>query len=263
MTRDVALSVLIPAWDEEQAIGSVVRSSLASCHRAGVATECLVAVDPRTTDHTAKAASQAGARLVEQRSHGLTAAVLELAASALGPICVVMDGDGQHDGEVVPSLAEDVLTGEVDLVLGGRDPVALRRGFAKGLSGVVRYLGARLLGFLARTALWQDIPDPLTGMFACRRADLLALSGQYRTAPPGGYKLLIGLLAIVPAVRVQHLTVPFLPRQGGNSKLGARVVVMTIRQLVGLWFSHGRSVRRERTRSRKPAARVANTTSLK
>lgn len=263
MTRDVALSVLIPAWDEEQAIGSVVRAALASCHRADVATECLVAVDPRTRDRTAKAASQAGARLIEQRSHGLTAAVLELAESALGPICVVMDGDGQHDGEFVPFLAEFLLTGEADLVLGGRDPVSLRRGFAKGLPGVVRYLGARILGFVARTALRQDIPDPLTGMFACRRADLLALSGQRHAAPPGGYKLLIGLLAIVPAVRVRHLTVPFLARQGGNSKLGARVVVMTIRQLVGLWFSHGRSVRRERKNPRKSPARVGTSASLK
>lgn len=243
MSRDIALSVLIPAWDEEQAIGSVVRDALAGCRRAEIAAECLVAVDPRTTDRTAEVASRAGARSIEQRSHGLTAAVLELAELARGPVCVVMDGDGQHGGAVVSALAERVLAGEVDLVMGGRDPDSLRSGFADGFRGSMRYLGARLFAFAARTALRRNIPDPLTGMFACRREHLLGLTGRNHTAPPRGYKLVLGLLAMVPAVRVRHLTVPFHARSGGDSKLGARVVVTTLRQLLALWCSHGFAVR--------------------
>ena len=233
-TPDVALSVLIPAWDEEPAIGSVVREALAGCRRTGLVTECLVAVDPRTTDRTAEVAGRAGARTIHQSGRGLTAAVLELADLAVGGVCVVMDGDGQHDGAVVRSLADPVLQGEADLVAGCRDPALLRSGFPDGLPGAARCLGARVLARAARAALGGTIPDPLTGMFACRREDLLALRGRRRTAPPGGYKLLLGLLDIVPPARVRHSTVPFHARLGGDSKLGVRVVVTTLRQLLAL-----------------------------
>ena len=237
MTRDITLSVLIPAWNEEAAIGSVVRDVLDSCHRTGAFAECLVAVDPRTTDHTAEVARSAGARTIDQTSHGLTAAILELADLAVGTVCAVLDGDGQHDGTAVPSLATPILAGESELVTGRRDHELMRRGFPHGFRGVARYLGARLLAHAARAALRQNIPDPLTGMFACRRQDLMALKGQNRAAPPGGYKILLALLDIVPEARVGHQTVPFRARHDGHSKLGVRIVVTTLEQLVSLWWS--------------------------
>ena len=234
MTGNVALSVLIPAWDEERAIGSVVRDVLSSCDRAGVTAECLVAVDSRTTDRTADVARDAGARTIYQQSRGLTAAVLEMVPVAAGPVCVVMDGDGQHDGTVVSTLADRVLTGECDLAIGAREPNSLRSGFRRGLRGTVRYLGARLLAHVACGALRQNVPDPLAGMFACGRQQLLALPDRSRIAPPGGYKLLLGLLSVVPAARVTHQIVPFHPRLGGTSKLGVRIVATTLRQLLAL-----------------------------
>lgn len=234
MKRDLAVSVLIPAWDEEEAIGTVVSEALASCRSSGLVAECLVCVDERTSDRTAEAARQAGARPLAQRGRGLTAAVLDMATASSGSVCVVLDGDGQHDGRSVAILAEPVLAGQADLVAGSRDPLSLRAGFGGGWQGAIRYTGARVLGLVARLALHRNIPDPLTGMFACRRADLLQLRGQSRIAPPGGYKLLLGLLVATPPGRVGHFTVPFLPRQGGGSKLGSRVVITTLWQLLGV-----------------------------
>ena len=100
-------------------------------------------------------------------------------------------------------------------------------------------------------------------MFACRRDDLLELSARSRIVPPGGYKLLLGLLAIVPAARVRHLTVPFLARSGGDSKLGVRIVITTLRQLYALWHSHGFAVRRLPETPRNSPGCVANQNSLK
>ena len=237
MRGDPAVSILIPAWDEEEAIGTVVRDALASCDSAGVVAECLVCVDARTGDRTAEVARHAGAQPIAQRSRGLTAAVLELAATAVGAVCVVLDGDGQHDGTRVVRLAGPVLAGESDLVTGARDPLSLRSGFGGGWRGVMRHGGACVLGLATRLALRRSVPDPLTGMFACRRADLLALRERARTAPPGGYKLLLGLLVVAPPDRVSHLTVPFLPRHGGGSKLGPRVVAITLRQVLGVLVS--------------------------
>ena len=237
MSGGVAISILVPAWDEEHAIGTVVRDALASCRIAAVVAECLVCVDARTSDRTEEMARDAGARPIAQRGRGLTDAVIEVAAAAVGTICVVLDGDGQHDGAGVARLAEPVLAGKADLVTGARDPHSLRAGFGGGPRGVIRHAGARLLGLAARLALGRSVPDPLTGMFACRRSDLLALQGRTRTAPPGGYKLLLGLLVATPPGRIRHETVPFLPRHSGDSKLGVRVIFTTLRQLLGLLVS--------------------------
>ena len=237
MTTEITLSVLVPAWDEEDAIGTVVRDTLAGCHSVGITAECLVCVDDRTRDRTAEVARHAGALPIPQRSRGLTAAVLEVAEVAVGSVCVVLDGDGQHDGAQVSHLAAPVLAGKADLVTGARDPRSLRSGFGGGWRGLIRYAGARLLGLVAQLALRRSVPDPLTGMFACRRADLLALRERARTAPPGGYKLLLGLLVVASPDRVTHETVPFRPRHGGGSKLGARVIATTLRQIFGVLVS--------------------------
>ena len=232
MSGAVAVSILIPAWDEEATVGAVVAGAMADFRTAGILAECLVCVDARTTDRTAQAALTAGARTILQRGRGLTAAVLELAEAASGDVCVVLDGDGQHDASCVACLAAPILAGHADLVTGARDPALLRQGFGEGQRGALRYSGARLLASAARLALRQRVPDPLTGMFASRRDNLLVLRERPRLAPPEGYKLILGLLALTPAERIRHRTVPFLLRLGGGSKLGARVLLTTVGQLL-------------------------------
>ncbi len=237
MSGDIAVSVLIPAWDEEQSIGAVVVDSLAAYREAGLTVECLVCVDSRTVDRTSRAARDAGARTIAQHGVGLTAAVLEMAEVAAGQVCAVLDGDGQHDAYSLPKLTGPVLAGAFDVVTGARDPGSLGSGFGRGWRGVVRRAGALALRFAARLALRRTVPDPLTGMFACRRSDLRRLQQKGRVAPPRGYKLGLGLMAMTAPGRVAHVTVPFLPRQGGESKLTSAVVWTTLRQLLGVGLS--------------------------
>ena len=229
-----AVSVLIPVWDEEAAIGAVVSSAIECCESAGITVECLVCVDARTADSTADRAREAGARVLAQQSQGLTAAVIELAAVAVGDVCVTLDGDGQHDGGSVARIAGPVLAGIADLVVGERDPRLLRNGFGPGIKGSIRYVGARLIGGIARVAVARHISDPLTGMFACRRQQLVDLAARRLDAPPSGFKILLGLVVATPPGRIQRTTVPFLPRDGGGSKLGFGVTVVAIVQLLRL-----------------------------
>lgn len=244
MNSAVELSVLIAAWDEEASVGTVVADALASCRAADVSAECLVCVDRRTTDRTADLAAAAGARIIFQRGRGLTDALLQVASIADGRVCLVLDGDGQHDATAVARLAAPILAGEADLVTGARDARSLHSGFGGGWRGTVRHAGSRLLAHVARLALRRRVPDPLTGMFACRRADLMRLDERVRTAPRGGYKLLLGLLLIVPPGRAVHETVPFRPRCAGASKLGAGVVLATLRQLLQIVLSRRSSTTR-------------------
>ena len=237
IAADTDVSILIPAWDEGDAIGSVVAAALAGCRAAGLAAECLVCVHAQTRDATAERAREAGARVVVQHGRGLTDAVLQVAAEARAAVCAVLDGDGQHAGGAIALLAGPLVADQADLCVGNRERRSLRSGFGRGLRGATRYAGARLLGLAARVATGRTVSDPLTGMFACRRRDLLALGSSPATAPLGGYKLLLGLIVRVPSDRVREVAVPFFPRQGGDSKLGRRVVTLTLRQLFGLLIS--------------------------
>ena len=246
-TADIDVSILIPAWDEADAIGGVVAAALAACRAAGFTAGCLVCVDPRTRDATAERARQGGARVVAQNGHGLTDAVIQVAAEARSGVCAVLDGDGQHDGAATAPLAGPVIAGHADLHVGVRDRRTLRGGYGRGLGGATRYAGARFLGSAARLATGRSVSDPLTGMFACRTHDLLGLGPAPATAPPEGYKLLLGLIVRVPSDRIREMTVPFLTRQGGDSKLGGRVIVLTLRQLCGLLIFRRRATNAGRT----------------
>ena len=230
----MGVSVLIPVWDEEEAIGQVVRGALEACAAVGAGTECVVCVDARTTDGSAEAASGAGARVVTQQGRGLTGAVLDTAAVAAGPISVVLDGDGQHDPAEVPRLLGPLLAGGADLVCGARSRVSRRSGFGGALGGIGRRVGSAVFGTFARAATGVAAPDPLTGMFACRTADLRALGTDSAGCPPGGYKLLLALLAATPPERVSHRAITFHPRTTGASHLNVRTSWILARQLVHL-----------------------------
>jgi glycosyltransferase involved in cell wall biosynthesis len=83
------ISVIIPALNEQDAIGLVIRDI-----SKDVADEIIV-VDNGSTDNTAMVAEKAGARVVREPHRGYGAACLKGIASAHEPdIVVFLDGDG-------------------------------------------------------------------------------------------------------------------------------------------------------------------------
>lgn len=107
---------VIPAWNEERTIGSVVRSL------RGVA-EPLV-VDDGSADRTAVSAREAGAMVVSHPTNrGLGAALGTGIAAALrlgADVVLTMDADGQHAATDVPALVAPILSGEADVAIGTR-----------------------------------------------------------------------------------------------------------------------------------------------
>lgn len=109
------VSVIIPALNEQDSIGLVIRDI-----PAHLVTEIIV-VDNGSTDRTAEMARNAGARVVRESRRGYGAACLRGIASANRPdIIVFMDGDYSDYPEEVEQLVAPVVTGEADLVIGSR-----------------------------------------------------------------------------------------------------------------------------------------------
>jgi glycosyltransferase involved in cell wall biosynthesis len=106
--------VVIPALDEEAAIGLVVREV------PPLAAEVIV-VDNGSRDGTAEAARAAGARVVFESRRGYGQACLTgIAAAADADVVAFLDGDRSDYPGQLPDVLAPILAGEADLVIGSR-----------------------------------------------------------------------------------------------------------------------------------------------
>ncbi len=156
-TRAIQVSVVIPAYNEEEAIGRVVREVL---EQVGNLREVIV-VDDGSTDRTAEMAEQAGAQVIRSPyNKGNGAAVKAGIRRATGEVVVMMDGDGQHKAEDIARLLEPMREGH-DMVVGARN-FGSQAGLHRGLAN---WLYNTLAGYVAG----HKIPDLTSGFRAIRR----------------------------------------------------------------------------------------------
>lgn len=118
---DAPVVVFIPAYNEEQTIGQVVRRLPATVSGHPVVT---LVIDDGSTDASAERAREAGATVLPQpRNLGLGAAVRRglREAAALDPAAAVyLDADLEYFPEDLATLAAPVLSGAADYVVGSR-----------------------------------------------------------------------------------------------------------------------------------------------
>lgn len=161
MAAPDTVSIVIPAFNEADAIGDVVRELAAAASWR----EILV-VDDGSTDETAANAAAAGARVIRQPyNKGNGAAVKAGIRAATGEFLLIVDGDGQHKPSDALRLTS--LVGDFDLVVGARS--------AKTQASTVRRLGNGLLNWLAGYLAEHRIPDLTSGFRAARLSYLREL----------------------------------------------------------------------------------------
>lgn len=109
--------VIIPAFNEERFIGSVVLSL--KKHPVKV-----VVIDDGSTDSTAEISEAAGALVFRQNKNEGKGVALNMGfqkARELKPDAIVtIDADGQHLPDELPIVLEPVLTGKADICIGSR-----------------------------------------------------------------------------------------------------------------------------------------------
>lgn len=106
--------IIIPALNEDAAIGSVVES----VHQQ---VDQVIVVDNGSTDDTANRAKEAGAHVVHVAKPGYGRACLAgVEAAKEADLIVFMDGDGADDPTDLKALIDPILQGRADFVIGSR-----------------------------------------------------------------------------------------------------------------------------------------------
>lgn len=159
---------VIPALDEERALGSVVL-------RAAQHVDRVLVVDDGSRDRTAEVALLAGAEVVRHaRNQGKGAALrtgLRAAVERGADLLVLLDGDGQHDPDFIPAVLAPLARGEADLVVGARTlpgegaPTRARRAGRGLLDGATRAVAGGTVhdtqsGYRAMTAKAAELLLP-------------------------------------------------------------------------------------------------------
>lgn len=200
------VAVVIPCLNEVRTIGQVVADSHRALTELGRSFEIVVA-DNGSSDGSQEAATKAGARVVDARSHkGVGAATRFGAEASLGKILVFLDADGEHNPAEIPSLVQAVEGRPEALVLGSR----YLGKFEKGASSLPnRLLGTPALTFMLNHYFGTKITDCNTGFRAMTRPVFDRI--DVRTP---GFEFCSEMIARAALVDVPVIEVPIVQRPG-------------------------------------------------
>lgn len=117
------LSVIIPVYNEEKTIDSVIKNVLSVTLPEGVKREIIV-IDDGSYDHTPDTlnsyAGRDDVRVLSQPNKGKAAALVKGVNEAAGDIILIQDADLEYDPAQYPALLEPILKGETEVVYGSR-----------------------------------------------------------------------------------------------------------------------------------------------
>jgi len=201
--NEFKISVIIPAYNEAQAVGDLV-SKIVELYPEF---EVLV-INDGSTDDTSAVAKDAGAKVHNHPYNiGNGAAVKSGIRHAKGEILVFMDGDGQHDPKDISLLTKHIPN--YDMVVGARSK--------KDQTSLGRALGNKIYNWLASYVAKFDIQD-LTSGFRAIKSDI---AQQFLYLLPNSYSYPATLtLAVLRTGRaLKYVPIKVKVRKAGKSNI--------------------------------------------
>ena len=195
------IDVILPVLDEAEALPWVL-GRMPAGYRPLV-------VDNGSRDGSAELAATLGARVVREPSRGFGAACHAGLVAAESEVVCLMDCDGSLDPTELPRVADPVVAGRADLVLGARLP-------EPGAWPLHARLANRALALELRRRTGLALRD-LGPMRAARRDALVGLSLRDRRF---GWPLEMVLRATGANWRVHEVEVPYRTRSGRSKVTG-------------------------------------------
>lgn len=219
------ISVVIPFYNEEEVVVSVVEEVLVALRTLGLRYEVL-AVDDGSSDHTGElldeaARRDAGLRVLHQRpNRGQAAALYRGLRAARASIVATMDGDGQNDPADLSALLP--LLAQADMVVGIR---------ATRNDSWLRRRMSRLANAVRGRVLRDHMRDSGCALKVFRREVVdafIPIRTLYSFMPA---------LAVAAGFRLSQQVVHHRARRGGTSSYGLRQFLWRpLLDLLGIWW---------------------------
>jgi len=149
---DARIAVLVPCYNEDAAIGTVVHD-----FRAALPSATIYVYDNNSKDETVARAREAGAVVRNEMRQGKGNVMRRMFADIEADIYIIVDGDDTYDASVAPALVRRLVDESLDIVSGQR----VATGQAAYRAGHV--LGNKLLTGLTAMMFRVKLNDMLTG----------------------------------------------------------------------------------------------------
>lgn len=156
------IAVLIPCFNEEQTVGKVVGDFRQALEGRGAAVDIYV-YDNNSTDGTAREALASGAILRREIRQGKGNVIRTMFREIQADCYLMADGDDTYPAGSAWELAEPVLEGRADMVIGDR----LSATYFTENKRPFHNLGNRLVRGLINRLFQSSVKDIMTGYRAC------------------------------------------------------------------------------------------------
>lgn len=207
----VKVLVIIPAYNEEDAIGSIVKEVL-DIDNINID---VVVINDGSSDNTDLAASQVGARVISLPFNlGIGGAVqtgFRYAKRNQYDIAIQIDGDGQHDPKYIPLLVKLILDQNCSIVIGSRfiENIGFKSSF-------LRRIGIRFFDLLISFLIQQRVTDPTSGLRAFDRRSISLFAECYPSDYPEPEAIMI---ARRYGLKLKEIPVVMRQRETGQSSI--------------------------------------------
>jgi glycosyltransferase involved in cell wall biosynthesis len=226
MAAEIALSVVVPLFNEAESLASLVQQLLAALRPLDLAFE-LVLVDDGSRDGTGEALQRLSNDIPElvavllRRNYGQTPAMAAGFDASQGQVIVTLDGDLQNDPADIPLLLNKLADG-YDLVSGWRH----QRQDAR----LSRLLPSLLANRLIARVTGVGLHDYGCSLKAYRRevVEDMNLYGELHRFLPA--------LAFIEGARIAEVKVQHHRRRFGRSHYGIDRTFRVLMDLLTVWF---------------------------
>ncbi len=212
------LSIVIPAYNEERFIGTLLGQIAAvNLEPLGVRKEVIV-IDDHSADRTSAVASTFEGIILRrlEKNSGKGRAVREGIELATGDLLIIQDADLEYDPQDYVPMLEALLQGRGDIVYGSR----YMRGGRHANQSWAAYLGGRSLTIVARIFTGAWITDTVTALKLFPRSVIKELA-----LTTSGFELDHEITAklVARGYRIVEVPVSYAPRsKEEGKKIGLR-----------------------------------------
>ena len=224
----LSVAVLLPCYNEEVAIGDIVRG-----FRVALPDATVYVYDNNSVDGTAARAKDAGAIVRIEPLQGKGNVVRRMFADIEADIYVLADGDGTYDPKNAPAMIDRLIGSNLDMVVGARLGAAEGDAFRAG-----HRAGNRLLSGLVGALLPNRLTDMLSGYRVFSRRfvkSFPALARGFETETE------LTIHALELRMPIAEVAIPYAARPGGSaSKLSTWRDGMRILATVMFLFKEAR-----------------------